>query len=126
MYNNDPCKDAWSSSALLGKMTQYQAHKPILLEMMDMYRKYIRPYKIGHGWSANKPLPTSEPQYLERMNGRKALQRKRFETYRDIYTGSKYQAASFSSSNNDITFRVNKNGGIMEITPYCDMYPAIK
>lgn len=126
MYNNDACKDAWSSSALLGKMTQYQAHKPILLEMIDMYRKYIRPYKIGHGWSANKPLPTSEPQYLERMNGRKALQRKRFETYRDIYTGSKYQAASFSSSNNDITFRVNKNGGIMEITPYCDMYPAIK
>ena len=126
MYNNTKCKDAWSASGLLGKMTDYQSKKPALLEMIDMYRKYIRPYKIGHGWSANKPLPTSEPQYLERLNGRKKLQRKRFETYREIYTGSKYQSASFSSSNNDITFRVNKNGGIMEVTPYCDMYPAIK
>lgn len=120
-YNNDRCKEAWSASNLLEKMHNYQWVKPVLLQMMDMQRKYIRPYKTGHGQST-----VSEPQYLERLNGRKTLQRKRFETYREIFTGSKYRAPSFHSSAQSITMRVNHNPGYVEITPYCDMYPYFK
>lgn len=120
-YNNELCKDGWSANRLLEKMHNYQWVKPTLLQMMDMQRKYIRPYKTGHGQST-----TSEPQYLERLNGRKSLQRKRFEKYREIFTGSKYRAASFESSAQDVTMRINNNPGFIEITPYCDMYPYLK
>ena len=120
-YNNDRCKEAWRANNLLGKMNSYQAYKPTLLQMLDMYRKYIRPYKTGHG-----PSTVSEPQYLERMNGRKTFQRKRFETYREIYVGSKYRAASFEDGSQDITIRINYNPGSVTVTPYCDMYPYFK
>ena len=102
-------------------MNNYQWVKPELLQMMDMQRKYIRPYKIGHGQS-----DVSEEQYLERLNGRKTYQRKRFETYRDIFTGSKYRSPSFESSAQDVTIRLNYNPGYVDITPYCDMYPYVK
>ena len=102
-------------------MNNYQAYKPTLLQMLDMYRKYIRPYKTGHG-----PSTVSESQYLERMNGRKTFQRKRFETYREIYVGSKYRAASFEDGSQDITIRINYNPGSVTVTPYCDMYPYFK
>jgi hypothetical protein len=102
-------------------MNRYQSCKPELLEMIDMYRKYIRPYKTGHGRST-----TSEPQYLPRMNGRKKLQRKRFETYREFFTGSKYQSSTFTTSENNITCRINGSGGTITLIPYCDMYPYMK
>ena len=121
VYNYDACKEAWSAKNLLEYMSKYQQVKPELLQMMDMQRKYIRPYKTGHGQSS-----VSEPQYLERLNGRKTYQRQRFETYREIFTGSKYRAASFESSAQDITIRLNNNPGFIEITPYCDMYPYVK
>lgn len=121
VYNDDACKEAWSAKNLLEYMSKYQQVKPELLQMMDMQRKYIRPYKTGHGQSS-----VSEPQYLERLNGRKTYQRKRFETYREIFTGSKYRTASFESSAQVITIRLNNNPGSVEITPYCDMYPYVK
>ena len=115
---------------------EYQAYKPERLEMIDMRRKYIRPYKEGHyRTNLKEGKLVSQGQYLPMLNGKKELQRERFEKYRSIYTDSKYQSTAIKD--NLITWRAgspdyadpaNPNhisvtwGEYYEITPYCDMY----
>jgi hypothetical protein len=89
---------------------EYQSNKPERLEMIDMKRKYIRPYKEGHYRTNLKEDATgktivSQGQYLTMLNGKKALQRKRFEKYRSIYTDSKYQSTALKEDL--MTFRAD-------------------
>lgn len=136
----DQVKDCWSADSLITMFNEYQASKPERLEMIDMRRKYVRPYKEGHYRTNLKQDATgntivSQGQYLTMLNGKKALQRERFEKYRSIYTDSKYQATALKEDL--MTFRANSPdyanpnaanhisvtwGEYFDITPYCDMY----
>lgn len=132
----DNTKDCWSADSLIQMFKDYQSYKPERLEMIDMRRKYIRPYKEGHyRTNLKEGKVVSQGQYLPMLNGKKELQRERYEKYRSIYTDSKYQSTAIKD--NLITWRAgspdyaNPNaenhitvtwGEYYEITPYCDMY----
>ena len=136
----DQVKDCWSAESLVTMFKEYQSNKPERLEMIDMRRKYIRPYKEGHYRTNLKQDPTgntivSQGQYLTMLNGKKELQRERFEKYRSVYTDSHYQSTALKEDL--MTFRANSPdyadpsaanhinvtwGEYFDITPYCDMY----
>lgn len=138
VYNT--VKDCWSATSLVNDFNEYQGLKPERLQMIDMRRKYLRPYKEGHYRTNLKEDPTgktivSQGQYLTMLNGRKALQRERFEKYRSVYCDSKYQSTALKEDL--MTFRANSPdyadpskpdhitvtwGDYFDITPYCDMY----
>jgi hypothetical protein len=106
----DQTKDCWSAESLITMFKEYQSNKPERLEMIDMRRKYIRPYKEGHYRTNLKQDPTgntvvSQGQYLTMLNGKKELQRERFEKYRSIYTDSHYQSTALKEDL--MTFRAN-------------------
>lgn len=105
-----------------------------------MTRKYIRPYKQGHYRtnlnkdSSGKTI-VSQGQYLPMLNGRKTLQRKRFEKYREMYCNSKYfhtdikkdlltfRCTAPEYANPDVANHTTVTWGkYFDITPYCDMY----
>lgn len=131
---------AWSATDLLNQFNNYQWQKPERLHLFDMTRKYIRPYKQGHYRtnlnkdSSGKTI-VSQGQYLPMLNGRKTLQRKRFEKYREMYCNSKYFHTDIKKDL--LTFRCTAPeyanpdvenpstvtwGKYFDITPYCDMY----
>ena len=131
---------AWSAADLLKQFNDYQWQKPERLNLFDMTRKYIRPYKQGHyRTNLNKDETgktiVSQGQYLPMLNGRKTLQRKRFEKYREMYCNSKYFHTDIKKDL--LTFRCTAPeyanpdaanhttvtwGKYFDITPYCDMY----
>lgn len=136
----DNSAECWSMNNLLNDFNAYQSMKCERLELIDMRRKYIRPYKEGHYRTNLKADPSGETiisqgQYLTMLNGKKILQRERFEKYRSIYTDSKYQATAIKEDL--MTWRANSPeyanpnaenhisvtwGDYFEITPYCNMY----
>lgn len=138
--NSAKCWLINGKGGLLDEFKTYQAMKPERLEMIDMRRKYLRPYKEGHYRTNLKKDPTgqtivSQGQYLTMLNGKKALQRERFENYRSIYCNSKYQATAikedlvtFRSDSPDYADPSNPNhisvtwGEYFDIVPYCNMY----
>lgn len=108
---------AWSANRILTKFEAEQAMKPERLWIMDMRRKYFRPYEENGTTS-----------YLEMMHGSKKHQRRQFQKYQEKYMSSKYVGAVCTSD--VITIRgytpVNWTGikpdGTFHIRPYADMY----
>lgn len=108
---------AWSSNRILTKFEAEQSMKPERLWIMDMRRKYFRPYETNGTTS-----------YLEMMHGDKKHQRRQFQKYQEKYMASKYVGAACTSD--VITIRgytpTNWSGvkpdGTFHITPYADTY----
>lgn len=117
MFQQMESKDAWKASRILREMKAYQAIRPERLWIIDMRRKYIRPYE-----------ELNDNLYIPRMNGTKELQRAQFQLYQEDYCASKY--ASAYSKENRILFRANKqpdaideSGAItVQVTMYQDCY----
>lgn len=108
---------AWSANRILSEMEAEQALFPERLRIMDMRRKYFRPYEDNGTTS-----------YLEMMHGDKKHQRRQFQKYQEKYIASKYIGAA--STSDVITIRgytpVNWSGvkpdGTFHIIPYADTY----
>lgn len=108
---------AWSANRILTKFETEQAMKPERLWMIDMRRKYFRPYEDNGTTS-----------YLEMMHGDKKHQRKQFQKYQEKYISSKYVGTTCTSD--VITVRgytpTNWEGvkpdGTFHIIPYADTY----
>lgn len=108
---------AWSANRILTTFEAEQAMKPERLWIMDMRRKYFRPYETNGTTS-----------YLEMMHGDKKHQRRQYQKYQEKYMASKYVGATCTSD--VITVRgytpVNWSGvkpdGTFHIVPYADTY----
>lgn len=108
---------AWSANRVLTKFEKEQAMKPERLWIMDMRRKYFRPYEDNGTLS-----------YLEMMHGNKKHQRRQYQKYQEKYISSKYVGAACTSD--VITIRgytpTNwagvKPDGTFHIRPYADTY----
>lgn len=108
---------AWSAQRKLKKFEDYQRVKPERLVMMDMRRKYLRPYEENGTVS-----------YLPMMLGSKKQQREQFEKYQEPYMASKFVGTSCTTDR--LTIRgytpVNWSGvqpdGTLRIKPYADTY----
>lgn len=108
---------AWSANRILAKFENEQAMKPERLWIMDMRRKYFRPYEENGTIS-----------YLDMMHGDKKHQRRQFQKYQEKYISSKYVGAACTSD--VITIRgytpANWSGvkpdGTFHIVPYADTY----
>jgi hypothetical protein len=95
--------------------------------MLDMERKYFRPYISGY-YGDNS---TSLSNYLPMLQGRKTYQRRRFQKYQEIYCESKYKNPEVAPTSDIFTFRSSlpKGSGRSiqpEIIPYIKCYPIIK
>ena len=73
--------------------------------MIDMRRKYIRPYTEGHYRANinNDNKNIRETKYMNMLNGRKTYQRRRFEKNQDKYLAAKYFTPTIKAD--DISFR---------------------
>lgn len=111
---------AWSSTTMNADFEEYQGHKCNWLQMIDMRRKYLRPYTYGHG-PDHKPK-TLEVKYLPMLQGRKQLQRKRYQKYQEIYFESKYADRAMTDQ---FTFRAREKEVNFAIVPYIKCYPYI-
>lgn len=117
MFQQMESKDAWSATRILNEMKAYQSIQPEWLWILNMRRKYIRPYE-----------ELNDQLYLPRMNGTKELQRAQFQLYQEDYIASKY--ASAHSKESRILFRANKqpdavseSGAVtVTVTMYQDCY----
>lgn len=115
---------AWSAESLNQKFETYQSYKCSQLQMLDMERKYFRPYVSGY-YGDNSTVITT---YLPMLQGRKKYQRKRFQSYQSIYIESKYKQPNVAPTSNIFTFRTTIQGGSIqpEVKPYMKCYPSIK
>ena len=117
MFIKMESKLAWSASRILSEMEAEQALKPERLWIMDMRRKYFRPYEDNGTTS-----------YLSMMYGDKKHQRRQFQKYQEKYMSSKYVGATCTSD--VITIRGYtpqewtgvKPDGTFHIVPYADTY----
>lgn len=108
---------AWSANRILSEMEAEQALFPERLRIMDMRRKYFRPFEDNGTTS-----------YLEMMHGDKKHQRRQFQKYQEKYISSKYVGATCTSD--VITIRGYtptdwsgvKPDGTFHIEPYADTY----
>lgn len=118
---------AWSATSLNNKFEKYQGYKCAQLQMLDMERKYFRPYISGYYGDDS----TSLSNYLPMLQGRKTYQRRRFQKYQEIYCESKYKNPEVAPTSDIFTFRSSlpKLSGRSiqpEIIPYIKCYPIIK
>lgn len=111
---------AWSSDSINNEFETYQNHKCNWLQMIDMRRKYLRPFTYGHGPSTKEK--TYEEKYLPMLQGRKTLQRKRYQKYQGIYFETKYVSAE-NTSGNIFSFRAAYSDINFTIIPYIKCYP---
>lgn len=110
-------KLAWSANRILEEMEKEQALKPERLWIMDMRRKYFRPYEDNGTVS-----------YLPMMHGDKKHQRRQFQKYQEKYMSSKHVGTACTSD--VITIRGYtptewsgvKPDGTFHIIPYADTY----
>lgn len=117
MFVKMESKLAWSANRILSEMEAEQALKPERLWIMDMRRKYFRPYEDNGTTS-----------YLSMMYGDKKHQRRQFQKYQEKYMSSKYVGATCTSD--VITIRGYtpqewsgiKPDGTFHIVPYADTY----
>jgi hypothetical protein len=121
LYLDRESAGAWSASRIIQKFYDYQWVKPERLELVDMRRKYIRPYETK---TYDYEIPVNSTQaYLPMLYGRKEHQRNRFETYEEKYIASKYTGGV--ATQDVATLRAYARGDI-KVTPYADMYVNIK
>ena len=121
MYIKMEAKLAWSSNRVLNKLETLQKYKPERLWIIDMRRKYFRPYETKGTTS-----------YLEMMNGDKIPQRRQFQKYQEKFIASKYIGTTATSD--VITIRgytpTNwagvKPDGTFHIVPYADTYIGVR
>ena len=118
---------AWSAISLNNKFEKYQGYKCAQLQMLDMERKYFRPYFSGYYGDDS----TSLSNYLPMLQGRKTYQRRRFQKYQEIYCESKYKNPDVAPTSDIFTFRSSlpKESGRTiqpEIIPYIKCYPVLK
>lgn len=135
MFQRIETAGCFSAANLCEDFKNYQWMKPERLQMIDMRRKYLRPYTDGHYRTNLDKDPTGQtvvqiPRYLSMLNGRKTYQRERFEKYMEPYMASKYISAV--AKRNLMSFRIYSpaNGGmtpgtILKITPYSDLYVTV-
>ena len=117
MFIKMESKLAWSANRILSEMEAEQALKPERLWIVDMRRKYFRPYEDNGTTS-----------YLSMMYGDKKHQRRQFQKYQEKYMSSKYVGATCTSD--VITIRGYtpqewsgvKPDGTFHIVPYADTY----
>ena len=98
----------------------YQGYKCNWLQMIDMRRKYLRPFTYGHG--PDTKTKVSEEKYLPMLQGRKTLQRRRYQKYQEVYFESKYTQ---TTTHNQFTFRAAYSEIGPSIIPYIKCYPII-
>ena len=115
---------AWSATSLNNKFEKYQGYKCAQLQMLDMERKYFRPYFSGYYGDDS----TSLSNYLPMLQGRKTYQRRRFQKYQEIYCESKYKNPEIAPTSDIFTFRSTLSGRTIqpEIVPYIKCYPVLK
>ena len=111
---------AWSSASMNNDFETYQGYKCNWLQMIDMRRKYLRPYTDGHGPSTKAKV--YEEKYLPMLQGRKTLQRRRYQKYQEVYFESKYTQ---TTTHNQFTFRAAFSNIGPQIVPYIKCYPII-
>lgn len=124
MVSNSLNAKAFASQDVIKTYSDYQQHKPEMLQLMDMQQKYLRPHE-GYttpnpkdGNSDSKEVRSSA--YINMLLGRKTHQRSRFEKYRGGYISSKYGVLGTSSA---IVFRaqgVKQN--YIDVTPFAKTY----
>jgi hypothetical protein len=120
--------DCWSGSSVIKMFNEYQEKKPEVLQMKDMWKKYLRPYE---GYLKPTGTYVQVTDYIDKLNGRKKYQRARFETYQDAYFASKYNIGT--ASNDSISMRIEGAvggssipfGDTFTLTPYCDLYVSM-
>lgn len=108
MYQQLDTQGAWSATAYLKLFEDWQNLIPERIWIEDYFRKYIRPFKL-FGNAGSKFLTMLE-------GGKKTAQRKQYETYQEIYLGTKYQASSICNSSNGIDIRGNSSKDGDEMT----------
>lgn len=131
MYLDRENAGAWSANRFLNHMETYQNVKPERLWIMDMHRKYFRPYE-EHGVTEATDDKPSTRKYLEMMHGSKKQQRRQFERYQEKYIASKYVGTTATSD--VITIRAytpSEWAGVepssqFQVTPYADMYIVVR
>ena len=111
---------AWSSASMNNDFETYQGYKCNWLQMIDMRRKYLRPFTYGHG--PDTKTKVSEEKYLPMLQGRKTLQRRRYQKYQEVYFESKYTQ---TTTHNQFTFRAAYSEIGPSIIPYIKCYPII-
>ena len=130
MYRDLENQGAWSATRFLNKMDAYQSVKPERLWIMDMQRKYFRPYEEGGVTEETDDKP-STTAYLEMMHGSKKHQRRQFEKYQEKYIASKYVGATATSDVMTLrTYTPTEWTGVepnttFHITPYADTYIVV-
>ncbi len=118
------CENAgcWDDKKFIAECDEWQERFPERLWMLDLARKYFRPYEDN-----------GTTTYLEEMMyGKKKYQRRQFLRYQAPYMASKYLASRCTAD--AITMRgytpANWTGvkpdGTVTITPYADMYVACR
>lgn len=97
MYQKLEEKGAWNSVQYLNAFENWQNSIPECCWIEDYYRKYIRPYEVYNSL-----------EYFEKLEGgKKTHQRRQYETYQEIYLGTKYRTAKYINTSNSIGFRGN-------------------
>lgn len=120
MFVQCESKGAWSASDLINQWDREQAEFPEELWRVNIEREYIRTYKQG------------ATRFLTDMaNGRKKYQRRQFERDQEMYIATKYFGTTATSDqimmrfNNPVDAVVPQDFTLY-ITPYADMYIAVK
>ena len=129
LYVECESKGAWSSSSFIKQWDDAQNQFPEELWRIYYYRLYFRTYL---GISSDNSIPVTNQRFLiEMMNGRKKYQRRMIDRNNEMYFATKY-FGTFATQD-QIMMRFNNPEGTslkadftMRITPYSDMYIAIK
>lgn len=122
--------NAWSADGLINQWDNAQKQFPEEVWRIDYQRKYLRTYQ---GISIDNSIAgTANPRFLvEMMNGRKKYQRRMFERNQEMYMATKYFGNRASDENimmrfNNPTDVVVPQDFTLYLTPYADMYLAVK
>lgn len=110
MYRTLEANTAFTAAVIDKMCEDYQDVKPERLWMVDMRRKYFRPYEEN-----------GTTTYLPMMHGNKRHQRRQFNVYQEKYISSKYVGGVASS---DVISMRGESGtsGDYDIVPYADTY----
>ena len=117
MFTRLESQGAWSAGRILTSFEAEQAMKPERLWIMDMRRKYFRPYEDNGTTS-----------YLEMMHGDKKHQRRQFQNYQEKYMASKYVSPVCTSDVMTLrgytptNWTAVKPDGTFHVRPYADIY----
>lgn len=130
LYVDRESANAWSSDGLINQFDAAQKEFPEEIWRLDIQRKYLRTYQ---GVSIDNSIAgTANPRFLtEMLNGRKRYQRRMFERNQELYFATKYFGNK--ATQDQIMMRFNNPVGAvvkqdftLYLTPYSDMYIAVK